>query len=115
MQLIRSHLREIPLETSLDHGILELTLLRHRSVRLCYQGCVLIFRTQVNYILRLGRHFAFHHPTVRSLNEAQPVHLRIHAKGTDQTNVGTLRGLDGAQTTIVGVVNVTHLKACPLT
>ena len=52
---------------------------------------------------------------VRGLNEAVLVDLGVGGQIGNQTDVRAFRRLDGAQTTIVGVVNVADLEACAVT
>ena len=52
---------------------------------------------------------------VRGLNEAVLVDLGVGGQIGDQTDVRAFRRLDGAQTAIVGVVNVADLEACAVT
>ena len=52
---------------------------------------------------------------VGSLNEAVLVDLGVGCQIGDQTDVGAFRGLNGAHTAIVAVVNVTDLETCAVT
>ncbi len=50
------------------------------------------------------------HTAEGSLDKAVIVNTSIGTQGVNQTNIGTFGGLNGADTTVVGVVNVTNLE-----
>ena len=81
------------------------------SIGLCNDAVFFLLRGKVN-----GRIFQVNNTTlylpVGSFDEAHGVHLRVDAKRRNQTDVWTFRRLNRAQTAVVGVVNVTHLKSC---
>ena len=52
---------------------------------------------------------------VRRFNKTELIDNRKSGKGTDQTDVGTFRGLNRAHASIMGVVNVTDFIAGPFT
>ncbi len=58
----------------------------------------------------IGRHGA-HDLAIGRLDKAQVIDARKGGQTTDQANVRTFRGLDGADAAIVAVVNVAHIKA----
>ena len=55
------------------------------------------------------------HLSIRSLDESEMVNLCIYTERRDKSDVRTFRTLDRTQTTIVCIVNVTHLKSGTLT
>ena len=52
--------------------------------------------------------------TVGGLDETELVDPCIDAEGRDKTDVRTFRGLDRAETAIMGVVNVSYLESSPV-
>ena len=66
-------------------------------------------------ILNVVKHLAIDHLAVRSLDEAELVDTRVERKRVDQTDIGTFRSLNRADTTIVRWVNVANFKTSPLT
>ena len=52
-------------------------------------------------------------PAIRSFDKAQFIYQRMSSQGTDQTDIGAFRGLDGAQPSVVGVVHIPHLEPGP--
>ena len=48
---------------------------------------------------------------VRRLDETEIVDFRIYAERRDKADVGAFRGLDRAETSVVGIVHVAHLEA----
>ena len=55
------------------------------------------------------------HLAVWSLDEPVGIGAGIRRQRADETDVRTLRGLDGTDAPVVRVVNVTHIKACAFT
>ena len=92
----------------------EMAFLIQRLVRLRHYKIVFLISGQVDYLIRnprvCGIRCLIHHP-VRSLDKAVLVNPGIGCQGVDQTDVGTLRSLDGAHTAVVGIVYVTHLES----
>ena len=86
-------------------------------VRLRYMVIILFIRCHVynlignTRILRIG--FIDH--TVRCFDEAVLVDSCIGCQRVDQTDVRTLRGLDRAHSSVMGVMYVTHLKSGSVT
>ena len=57
---------------------------------------------------------AIDNTAIRGLNETKIINLSIDAQRGDKTDVGAFRGLDGAETTVMGIVNVADFEACAL-
>src|SRR3990167_1663447 len=55
------------------------------------------------------------HLAVRRLDETVLVHPRVGSKRGDETDIGTLRGFNRADSTIMGGMNVPDLESRPLT
>ena len=55
------------------------------------------------------------HLSIRSLDKSEMVNLCIYTERRDKSDVRTFRTLDRTETTIVCIVNVTHLKSGTLT
>ena len=96
------------------HIVFQHMILIHR--RGCLSDIFFFFFlcTQINRIL-VEHHFTVHHAAVRSLDKAQMIDLGEHAERGNQTDVRSFRSFNGTQTTIVGVVNVTHLETGTVT
>ncbi len=67
------------------------------------------------HVLDLIRDLAIDHTAVRSLDEAVFIDSCIRSQIGNQTNVRAFRSLDRADSSIVAVMNITDLEACPLT
>ena len=94
----------------------EVAFLIERLIRLCYDVVILFVSCHVDNIVgntRVSR-IALVYDTVRSLNEAVLVYLRIACEGVDKTDVRSLRSLDRTHTTVVGVVYISNLESCTL-
>ena len=82
------------------HGILsEFAFFVQRHIRLGDLGQVFLFSTQISEVL--GIHLTAADPAIRSFNETHIIDLGVYAKGGDQTDVRTFRGLNGTETTVV--------------
>ena len=66
-------------------------------------------------VIDVHRDLAIGHATVRGFNEAVLVQTGVQSQRVDQTNVRTFGRFNGAHTTVVGHVHVTHFKAGTLT
>ena len=83
-------------------------------VRLRYMVIILFVRRHVDYlvgnprILRIG----FVNLAVRRLDEAILVDSRIGRQRVNKADVRSLRGLDGAHSSIMGIMHVADLEAC---
>ena len=90
----------------------EMTFFIQRLIGLCH--CVIIFliRSHVCYFIRNDRIFriALVHLTIRSFNKSVFIDSGVGCQGVDQTDVRTFRGLDGAHSSIMGIMNITNLK-----
>ena len=75
----------------------------------------LLLCSEVNNILILQVGHTVLYLAVRCLNEAQVINLCIYTERRNQSDVRTFRTLNRTQTTIVSIVNVTHLKSGTLT
>ncbi len=93
-----------------------MAFLIQRLVSLSHNKVVLLVSSQINHLIRNYRIHPIcliHHP-IRSLNKAILIHPGISSQGIDQSDVRTLRSLDGTHSSVMGIVNVTHLKSGPL-
>ena len=92
----------------------EMSFLIQRLIRLCYMVIILFVCGHVDNfvcdtrILRIG----FIDLTVRSLNKSVLVDSCIACQRVDQTDVRSLRRLDRAHSSIVGVMYISHLESC---
>ena len=92
----------------------EMSFLIQRLIRLCYMVVILFVCGHVDNfvcdtrILRIG----FIDLTVRSLNKSVLVDSCIACQRVDQTDVRSLRRLDRAHSSIVGVMYISHLESC---
>ena len=94
-----------------------MAFLVERGICLCYDEVILFVRGQVYNLVgytRVGR-IGFIYNTVRSLNEAVLVDLCVGCKGVDQTDVRSLRSLDRAHTSVMGVVYISNLESGTVT
>ena len=115
LDLLRRHQWEVTLEAGLDDVVLERAVIVEAHRRLRDDGAVLLLGGQVGDALSANLGYALLDFAVRRLDEPEAVHLGVHAKGADQTNVRSFRRLDGAEATVVRVVHVTDLKTGALT
>ena len=102
------------LETSGYVIVNEMSLFIQSLVRLCHDKVVLFICSQVYYIIGdswIGRISGLIYYAVRRFDKAVLVYSRIACQRVDQTDVGTLRSLDGAHTAIVCIVNISHLES----
>ena len=99
-------------ETSGNIVVDKVSVLVKRFVGLGHDEIVFLVGRQVNHLVRNPRvcRIALVDGAVGCLNEAVLVHPRIGGQGVDQTDVRSLRRLDGAHTAVVGVVYVSNLE-----
>ena len=90
----------------------EVAFFVNRVVRLRNEEFFLLIRGD---IFNLIADFTVLNQTIRSLNKSKLINTSIGAKRVDQANVGTLRSLNRADTTVVGSVHVAHFKASTVT
>ena len=90
----------------------ELTILIQRRVTLCHRLLFLVLRAEVLDMVVVQIHYAVFRHAIRSLNEAEVVDFRIDTERGDKTDVRTFRRLNRTETTVVGIVHISHLKAC---
>ena len=85
-----------------------------RLVRLCHMVVIFLVRCHVNNFIGYSRVFRIGliDLAVRSLHKSVLVDPCVGGQGVDQTDVGTLRGLDGAHSSVMGVVYVADLESC---
>ena len=91
----------------------EMSLFVQRLIRLCYMIIIFLVRCHVyNFICytRVGR-ICFINFSVRSLYETVLIDSCIRCKGVDKTNVRSLRSLDRAHSSIVGIMYVSNLES----
>ena len=90
----------------------EVAFFVNRVVRLRNEEFFLLIRSD---IFNLIADFTVLNQTIRSLNKSKLINTSVGAKRVDQTNVGTLRSLNRADTTVVRSVHVAHFKASTVT
>ena len=101
-------------ETSGYIVVYKMTFLIQGLVRLRNDIVVLLVGGQVYHLVRddgVRRVCGLIHHPVGSLDKSVFIYSRIGSQRVDQTDVGTLRSLDGTHTAVVGIVNVPHLKS----
>ena len=76
---------------------------------------LLFFGCKIYNILVLQVNDTVVYLAIRCLDEAEVVDCSVNAKRRNKTDVRTLRALNRTETTVVGIVNVTHLETCTLT
>ena len=92
----------------------EISVIVQRFVGLRHDIFIFFVRSQVfNFIGNAFMRFVYF--AVRRFNKTELVDNRKRRKGTNQTDVGTFRGLNRAHASIMGVVNVTDFIAGPFT
>ena len=101
--------REVTFESCFNSVVFENAFICNRGVSLSYIVSIFFFCSQINYIFR-HVHFSIAHLSIRCLDESHAVHFGMYTKRRDQTNVWTFWSLNGTQTTVVSVVNVTYLE-----
>ena len=115
VHLIGRNNRIISILTALDHLADEVSVGRKGRVALTDNLLFLFLGGEIDDVVVVHIDNRIVHLAVRSDDEAQVVDLGIDAERGDQTDIGTFRTLDRTQTTIVSIVNVTHLETCTLT
>ena len=115
VDVIGIHDGEVRSVTALDLTIKERPIvtdirgkLRHRHVLLRLGGVVPDAGVAEVYLAAIDLE-------VRRGEEAHVAHLGVDTERGDQTDIRTLRGLDRTETTVVGIVDVSHLKPCTIT
>ncbi|OQB36791.1 MAG: hypothetical protein BWY06_02684 [Candidatus Latescibacteria bacterium ADurb.Bin168] len=98
---------EIPAPTRLHQIVGKRPVFLQWRVRLRNHVSVFLIRRQIPDFIR--NHSVFHHP-VRRLDESVLVDPRMRRERHDKTDVLAFRGLDGAHTPVVSMVNVAHLE-----
>ena len=114
LDLLRRHQREVTLQAGLDDVVLEGAVVVQSHGGLGDDRVVLLLGGEVRDALasRLGH--ALVDLAVRGLDEAEAVDFGVDAQGADQSDVRTLRRLDGAEAAVVRVVHVADLKSSTL-
>ena len=113
--LSRFNHRIICILTSLDLAADERTVVIQRRVALSNNLVLLFFSSQVDNMFVIQVHLAVTDFTVRRFDEAQIVNLSINTQRRNQTDVRSFRCFNRTQTTVVGIVHVTHLESCTVT
>ena len=82
-------------------------------IRLCNNEVVLFISGQINNIIRNTRvlRICLINHTIWRLDKSIGVYSCIRCQRVDQTDVRTLRGLNRAHTSIMGVVNISNLES----
>ena len=114
LHLIRCDDGEVGIQTCLHALVDEIAVVIEGGIALGNHLTLLNFGGEVGYMVVVEVHAAVGNGAVGGLDESEVVDLRINAKRRDQTDVRAFRGLDRAETAVMGVVYVSHLKACTL-
>ena len=91
----------------------EVSLFIQWLIRLCYMVIIFLIRCHIYNLIgytRVGR-ICFVNLSVRSLYEAVLIDPCIGCKGVDKTDVRSLRSLDRAHSSIVGIMYVSNLES----
>ena len=109
--LIRLHYREVCFIARLNAVEQKVTVVIQRRIPLCYD-LVLLFLCGIisNGVFR-EVHLSVLNLSIRCSDESEVIDLGIHTQRRDQSDVRTFWCLDGAQTAIVRIVHVAHLKS----
>ena len=91
----------------------EMSLCVKCLIRLCYMVVILFICCHVNNFVGYTRihRICLINLTVRCLNKSVLIQLCIGCKGVDQTDVRSLRSLDRAHSSVMGIVNVSNLES----
>ena len=108
LDLIGLDLDEVAAETRRDGLPKKLALAVDGRVRLRH---VEVLVTVAGEVLDLVGDLAVHDLAVRGLDEAEVVDAGVGGERADQTDVGTFRGLDRADTAVVGGMDVADLES----
>ncbi len=112
VNLLGGNFNNVGLVTNHDPGIAESAVLVQRFVG--GGDLVEVFLIGRHVVDFIG-HAAVVHLPVRSFDKAVLVDPSVGCQRTDQTDVGTFRGLNGADTGIVAVVHVTNFEGSTVT
>ena len=115
VNICRRHNGEVGILTTLNEVADESAIGTQRSVTLTDDVILLFLSGKINHIFVLQVNYAVNNLSIRCLDEAEVVDSGIYTERRNKTDVRTLRALDRTQTTIVCIVNVTHLEASTLT
>ena len=63
---------------------------------------------------QITAHSAIFYSIVGSLDKTKLIDTGVSRQGANQTSIGTFRSFNGANAPVVGGVNISHRKACPL-
>ena len=91
----------------------EMSLFVQRLIRLCYMVIIFLIRCHVYNLIgytRVGR-ICFVDLSVRCLYETVLIDSCIGCKGVDKTDVRSLRSLDRAHSSVMGVMYVSNLES----
>ena len=115
VHLLGIHRRIVGLHTRFDAlRVEEVALFVDAGRSLRDDEVLLLFGAHVDDILVFHIHLAVLYAAIGRLDEAHVADLRIDAERGDQTDVRTLRGFDGAEAAVVGIVHVADLETCPV-
>ena len=91
----------------------EMSLFIQRLIRLCYMVVIFFICCHVDNFFcdNRVRRICLINLTIRSLDKSIFVNSRIGCKRVDQTDVRTFRSLDRTHSSIMRIVNVTHLES----
>ena len=90
----------------------ELTFIIERSVTLSYRVILFILSCEVDDTLVGKIHFTIGCLTIRRFDKAKAINLCINTERRNQTDIRAFRRLNRAETAIMGIVYVSHLKTC---
>ena len=84
-----------------------------RCIRLCHMIIVFFVSCHINNFFCNDRIFRIRliNPTIWRFDEAVLIDLCIGCQGVDQTDVRSLRSLDRAHSSVMGIMYVTHLES----
>ena len=111
VDLVGTEERKVPPAPAEHVLVAEPAVVEKRGVGLCDRRLLLLVRRQPGDVFGDP---SIDHLAVGRLDEAQVVDPGIGRQRRDQSDVGTLRGLDRTHAPVVGVVHVAHLEAGPL-
>ena len=109
--LILGHYREVSLVTAADALVEDVSFVIEVDVGLCDHLVLLFLSAHVDASLGGHVHLAVLYLSIRCLDKSEIVDPRVHAERGDQADIGSLRGLDGAEAAVMGVVHVAHLES----
>ena len=108
------NLMDIVLDPGHNPIVYKTAFLVQGFITLGYNEFILLIGGKIDYLIGYNVPLLIHLP-IRGFDETILIDSGIGAQGTNKPDIGTLRSLDGAHASVVGVVNVPNLKTCPFT